>query len=95
MFEKVINTFKNNKEILAVYVLSDMKKILGQDIQSETIKDVKFALEEFKKSLDFDYITFNIANYTIIAFKYQQEIIIIFGVLNIKEPVIRISIKSL
>ncbi|MCS7243472.1 MAG: hypothetical protein RMJ36_01890 [Candidatus Calescibacterium sp.] len=93
--EKIINIFKNNKEILAIYTFSNLRNIFGQNIKDEILNNVKNILENFKKNMDFDYITFNMKDYTIIAFKYNQEIIIIFGVPNIKEPVIRVSIKSL
>ncbi|MCX7758570.1 MAG: hypothetical protein N2169_03020 [bacterium] len=93
--EKIINIFKNNKEILAIYTFSDLRNIFGQNVKDEIIDNVKKVLENLKKNMNFDYITFNMKDYTIIAFKYQQEIIIIFGIPNIKEPVIRVSIKSL
>ncbi|MEN3015752.1 MAG: hypothetical protein ABDH21_06860 [bacterium] len=91
--DKIIKAFKNNKEILSIYVGN--QNIMGNSISDSVLNQVLSAIELFRNYLGPEYITFSINDYTIICFKYMAKDVIIFGVKNIKEPIVRSSIKSL
>lgn len=91
--EKILNSFKNNKDIIAIYLSEN--NIMGNQIESDIIKKTISMVEKAKNLLSANYLTFNIDKYTVIAFKYQDSMVTIFGNPNIKEPVIKIAIKSL
>ncbi|MFN3478641.1 MAG: hypothetical protein ACK4ZM_04695 [bacterium] len=93
--DKLINTFKSNKEIIAIYSLSEQISNMYGNIDENTFLKVKSTIGEFRKTLSTDYISFNLANYMIIYFKHDKDDIVIFGTTNLKEPVVRMSIKSL
>ncbi|MFN4219667.1 MAG: hypothetical protein ACK4GJ_01945 [bacterium] len=93
--DKIIDTFKNNKDIVAIYSLADKVPNIYGKIEESTFLKVKNIIDEFKKNLSTDYISFNLSNYMIIYFKHDEDDIVIFGTSNLKEPLVRISIKSL
>lgn len=94
--DKLLNTFKNNKEIIALYTLSNMQNLYGQKIEEKVLNDIKNIIQKFDQFYNVDYLAFDINNQnTVITFRYADDIVIIIGLLSMKEPVIRLSIKSL
>lgn len=95
--DKLLNIFKNNKEIIAVYSLSEQSSninIYGK-VDEKTFSEVQNIIHNFRKTLATDYLSFTFANFMVIYFKYDKDDVVIFGTLNLKEPVVRVGIKSL
>lgn len=93
--DKLINAFKNNKDIIAIRSLAENVSNIYGNIDENIFFKVKDIIEKFQKTFSSDYVSFNLAGYMVIYFKYDKDGIILFGTSNLKEPIVRMSIKSL
>jgi hypothetical protein len=95
MIQKIIDTFKTKQGVIGALSLKTKQVIFGDNLNPNIINLSFEVIEKIENLENFDYLSFNIDNQAIIAFKKQDDIIILVGDSNLKEPVIRIAIKSL
>jgi len=105
--ETILEKLKNTKDLLAIIIfdlnleIKDLKNLFN--ISQEELNSL---IELLKKILlnkinrdslkaDFNYISFNYKENIVIIFKYKDLIVVLLGNKNLKEPLIRSTIKSL
>lgn len=95
--EKILKAFKNNNQILGIYTFDENKNFLkiSGDIDNKVLQEIEKIMKVFQSKIDADFISFNLENYLIIIFKYGSHQIVILGTSNLKEPLLRITIKSI
>jgi len=102
-FDKIIEAFKTKQGIKGALSFKNKEVIFGENLTSnQDLLNSIFKLIELLEKLDkFDYLTFNLSKYVVIVFrttnttKEEEDCIILLGDNTIKEPVIRMAIKSL
>jgi len=99
-FDKIIEAFKTKQGIKGALSFKNKEVIFGENLNSkqDLLNSIFKIIELLEKIEKFDYLTFNLNEYLVIVFrttKEQEDCIILLGDSTIKEPVIRMAIKSL
>ncbi len=105
--ETILEKLKNTKDLLAIIIfdlnleIKDLKNLFN--ISQEELNSLiellkKILLNKINRDslkVDFNYISFNYKENIVIIFKYKDLIVVLLGNKNLKEPLIRSTIKSL
>ncbi len=105
--ETILEKLKNTKDLLAIIIfdlnleiknLNNLFNISQEELNSliELLK--KILLNKINRDslkADFNYISFNYKENIVIIFKHKDLIVVLLGNKNLKEPLIRSTIKSL
>jgi len=105
--ETILEKFKNTKDLLTIIIfdlnleIKDLKNLfnISQEELNSLIELLKKILlnkiDRDSLKADFNYISFNYKENIVIIFKYKDLIVVLLGNKNLKEPLIRSTIKSL
>jgi hypothetical protein len=105
--ETILEKFKNTKDLLAIIIFDLNLEIKNLNILFNTSQEELNSLIELLKKIllnkidrnslkaDFNYISFNYKENIVIIFKHKDLIVVLLGNKNLKEPLIRSTIKSL
>jgi hypothetical protein len=105
--ETILEKFKNTKDLLTIIIfdlnleIKDLKNLFN--ISQEELNSLiellkKILLNKIDKDslkTNFNYISFNYKENIVIIFKHKDLIVVLLGNKNLKEPLIRSTIKSL
>ncbi|MGC8734241.1 MAG: hypothetical protein ACP5RD_04280 [bacterium] len=107
MMETILEKFKNTKDLIAIIIIDlnlnikELNKLNEiQDTELNNLIEIlkKILINKIDKNTNkviFNYISFNYKENIIIIFSYKGFIIVLVGNKNLKEPIIRSTIKSL
>jgi hypothetical protein len=107
MMETILEKFKNTKDLIAIIIIDlnlnikELNKLNEiQDTELNNLIEIlkKILINKIDKNTNkviFNYISFNYKENIIIIFSYKGFIIVLLGNKNLKEPIIRSTIKSL
>jgi hypothetical protein len=105
--ETILEKLKNTKELLAIIIfdlnleiknLNNLFNISQEELNSliELLKKILLnKIDRDSLKADFNYISFNYKENIVIIFKHKDLIVVLLGNKNLKEPLIRSTIKSL
>jgi hypothetical protein len=105
--ETILEKFKNTKDLLAIIIfdlnleiksLNNLFNTSQEELNSliELLKKILFnKIDRDSLKANFNYISFNYKENIVIIFKYKDLIVVLLGNKNLKEPLIRSTIKSL
>jgi len=105
--ETILEKFKNTKDLLAIIIfdlnleiknLNNLFNISQEELNSliELLKKILLnKIDRDSLKANFNYISFNYKENIVIIFKYKDLIVVLLGNKNLKEPLIRSTIKSL
>ena len=105
--ETILEKFKNTKDLLAIIIFDLNLEIKNlNNLFNTSQEELNSLIELLKKILlnkinrdslkaDFNYISFNYKENIVIIFKHKDLIVVLIGNKNLKEPLIRSTIKSL
>jgi hypothetical protein len=105
--ETILEKFKNTKDLLAIIIfdlnleiknLNNLFNISQKELNSliELLKKILFnKIDRDSLKANFNYISFNYKENIVIIFKHKDLIVVLLGNKNLKEPLIRSTIKSL
>lgn len=105
--ETLLEKFKTTKDLLAIITIDinlNMKEESKlsdiNDIELNNLKEIikKILINKIDKATQktlFNYISFNHKENIAIIFNYKELIVVLIGNKNLKEPLIRSTIKSL
>jgi hypothetical protein len=105
--ETILEKFKNTKDLLTIIIfdlnleIKDLKNLfnISQEELNSLIELLKKILlnkiDRDSLKADFNYISFNYKENIVIIFKHKDLIVVLLGNKNLKEPLIRSTIKSL
>jgi hypothetical protein len=105
--ETILEKFKNTKDLLAIIIFDLNLEIKNlNNLFNTSQEELNSLIELLKKILlnkidrdslksNFNYISFNYKENIVIIFKYKDLIVVLLGNKNLKEPLIRSTIKSL
>jgi hypothetical protein len=105
--ETLLEKFKNTKDLLAIIIfdlnleiknLNNLFNISQEELNSliELLKKILLnKIDRDSLKANFNYISFNYKENIVIIFKYKDLIVVLLGNKNLKEPLIRSTIKSL
>jgi hypothetical protein len=105
--ETILEKFKNTKDLVAIIIfdlnleiknLNNLFNISQEELNSliELLKKILLnKIDRDSLKANFNYISFNYKENIVIIFKYKDLIVVLLGNKNLKEPLIRSTIKSL
>jgi hypothetical protein len=105
--ETILEKFKNTKDLLTIIIFDLNLEIKNlNNLFNTSQEELNSLIELLKKILlnkidrdslkvNFNYISFNYKENIVIIFKYKDLIVVLLGNKNLKEPLIRSTIKSL
>lgn len=105
--EILLEKFKTTKDLLAIITidtnlnikeeskLSDINEIELNNLKEIIKKMLINKIDKTTKKTLFNYISFNHKENITIIFNYKELIVVLIGNKNLKEPLIRSTIKSL
>ncbi len=105
--ETLLEKFKNTKDLLVIITIDTNLNIKEEnklsDINQTELNNLKEIIKKIltnkidkknQKTL-FNYISFNYKENIVIIFSYKELLVVLVGNKNLKEPLIRSTIKSL
>jgi hypothetical protein len=105
--ETLLEKFKNTKDLLTIIIfdlnleiknLNNLFNTSQEELNSliGLLKKILFnKIDRDSLNANFNYISFNYKENIVIIFKYKDLIVVLLGNKNLKEPLIRSTIKSL
>jgi hypothetical protein len=105
--ETILEKFRNTKDLVAIIIfdlnleiksLNNLFNISQEELNSliELLKKILLnKIDRDSLKANFNYISFNYKENIVIIFKYKDLIVVLLGNKNLKEPLIRSTIKSL
>jgi len=105
--EAILEKFKTTKDLIAIIItdlnlnIKELNKLNDiQDTELNSLIEIlkKILINKISKNtnkVSFNYISFNYKDNIVIIFSYKGLIVVLIGNKNLKEPLIRSTIKSL